>query len=106
MDLVNKYRNERGLKSQYPIKDLCIYAYERAYETQADWSHDQFLDDHCSKTPGFDFCAENLSKGYVTEEDTLNAWDLSPKHQENLVADYTFMCIECVNGYCAQEFGK
>lgn len=103
-NLVNEWRGTHDYPQFIEDPRLCTYAAERAEEIKIDWSHDKFLEDSCNV--GFNTCGENLAKGYTTEEQVLEAWLDSPKHRENLEKDFKYMCIECKDGYCAQQFGK
>ena len=86
---------------------LCAYADKRALEAVIDWSHDGFNEDvdWYYEWLGFDHIAENLSRGFDTEQDTLDAWLNSQLHRLNLEADYTNSCTKCSGNTCAQIFG-
>lgn len=103
--LVNQWRKTNDYPQYIKSPGLCNYARERLEEIKTDWSHDQFMSDSCNKTP-FNYCGENLSRGYLYEEQTLQAWLDSPTHRENIEKDFVYMCVECKDGYCSQQFGK
>ena len=102
-DLVHEWRVENGYTELIHNEYLCAYAKERVEEVKTDWSHDQFMEDKCSKVP-FYWCGENLAMGYLDEEFALRAWLNSPTHKENIEKPYKETCIECSDGYCAQIF--
>ncbi len=101
---VNTWRKTNDLPELPEEESLCKYAEERAVQIKTEWSHEQFHIDDCLKT-SFNLCGENLSRGFFTEEETLEGWKNSPTHLENMKSTWANMCIRCVNGYCAQEFG-
>ncbi len=101
---VNNFRTMHNLSVLSEEPSLCAYAEQRADQIKSEWNHDQFWADKCSKT-NFALCGENLAKNYSTEEQILTGWKNSPTHMENLKKTWSSMCIRCVDGYCAQEFG-
>lgn len=101
---VNSWRTEKGLNHLPEEESLCQYAEKRTIDIQTEWNHDIFKKDSCLNT-NYVFCGENLAKGYQTEEQVLQAWIASPTHYDNLIREWSAMCIKCKDGYCAQQFG-
>ncbi len=106
--LVNNWRVSKNLQSLTKNEKLCSLADVRSVEIQTDFTHAQFFPLAQPITNKYHvIIGENLSKGFDTEQETLNAWLNSPEHYQNLVdSKFTQTCIVCKQTYCVQEFAS
>jgi uncharacterized protein YkwD len=108
MSTVNNWRSTQGFQVYTSNNQVCSLASKRASDARINFSHDGFIE----SIPLFFssekriYLAENLSKGYDTEQETLDSWLTSTEHRKNLDADYKYSCIRCEGSYCAQIFAN
>lgn len=104
---VNNWRIAEGKSAYTEDPMLCGMAALRSEEIISDFNHNGFIE-HITQIRGDRFASigENLSRGYSNEKELLQAWLDSPKHRENLEADFTYSCINCEYSYCVQLFGS
>ena len=77
-------------------KHLCDYATKRLPENINKISHDGFNKSASTLYNfGFNKIGENLASEYNTEQQTFTSWLNSPKHLENLEANFTHSCLKC-----------
>ena len=95
LSLINDYRESQGLSRLLYDDRLCPFAKKRLSQVHSDWSHSGYRAEvlktyciHCT------WSGENLGKGYLSEQEELDAWLASPEHKENIEkAAYTNTCI-------------
>lgn len=103
--LVNEWRVQNGYKAYIYSEFAESVAITRLAEVKKNWSHkgmdiDRFCQKHC-------YLGENLSKDFLTESETLDAWLNSPGHRENLELPFShsaIVCDETVENYCVHIF--
>lgn len=111
-DLVQSYRQEKGLKPYTKSEILCKIANNRVDEIQYNYSHDGFSSELLKPYENeskYTKIAENLgAENFFTnhESDVLKGWKNSVPHNETLMADYTDSCLKCKGQYCVQLFAK
>lgn len=98
---VNEWRIKEGYQPHKKSEFACNVAETRLSETKINWSHDGFRYDRFCESCTI---SENLAKGFIFADRTLNGWLSSPPHRKALEADYTHSCIKCDSGYCVQIF--
>lgn len=104
-NIVNDWRQSRGLQPFQKSEVLCGYALQRMGEIKTDFSHAGFGGDRWF---GSDFknVGENLAQNMFNEQATLNSWLNSPSHRENLERAYTHACIVTDGNFAVQVFGE
>ena len=109
-NLVNDFRSSKGLKKLVFDPSMCDFANTRLKEIHTDWSHSGFLP-VADTTYKYNFAGENLAKGYLSEQETLDGWEQSPKHLEDMVdPNFTRTCVTTdifgSKTYVVQEFAS
>ena len=107
-DLVNIYRQSKGLSMLTKSVVTCGIATLRVNEIQNDFSHDGFRRNSQKWINSYNlsYLGENLAEDYSSEEIVLSKWLKSSKHRENLMDDYSYSCMRCKNNKCVQIFAK
>lgn len=110
LQMVNKERKNRGLKSLTMDKKLLEAAMKRAAETSMYWSHTRPNGSDCY-TVCDDIWAENIASGYASSSNVMTGWMNSPGHKANILSkDFRSIGIGCfeINNryYWVQCFGK
>lgn len=102
--LVQDWRVDQGLQTYTKDQRLCDLASARLPEIKALFEHDGWKE-HIA---GMEYVriAENISRDYSSESNTLDGWLLSPTHKASLDYPYSYSCIKCDGTYCVQEFGN
>lgn len=102
--LVNEWRAQNGYQAFIYSDFAESIAIRRLPEVKKDWSHNGFsYEKYCDSC----YLGENLSRGYLTEPEILNAWLNSPSHRENLELPFSHSAIVCDNteeNYCVHIF--
>lgn len=87
-NLVNEVRSNAELNELHPNTQLnnsaalkCADMQSQGYWGHGDWK--KFI------TVNYQKAGENLAKNYPTDQETVTAWQESPKHNDNLLGDYT-----------------
>ena len=96
MGQINSFRNSKGLSSVSMNSETCSFAKTRAGEINSSLSHDGFrsrLESNSLPYPGFSSVAENLAMHYDYQQ-VIPGWIDSPGHNENLLKDIPFACVE------------
>jgi len=97
-ELVNDYRENKGLNRLIENEGLCQLARIRAIEAQISWGH-YGPNSILNQATGESYCpdcgglGENLARDFNTPQATLGAWIDSPAHKEILEGGYTWGCI-------------
>ena len=112
MELVNRIREQNGLKPLTISEDLSVKARVKAQDMKK-----QGYFSHNSPTYGTPFqmmkrlgityrsAAENIAMGYRSAEAVVNAWMNSPSHRAAILSSrYTTMGIGYADGYWTQWF--
>ena len=91
LELVNKERNARGLKSLTLDPTLTKAANIRAKEIVTLFSHTRPNNTICFtvlKEVGYSYmaCGENIAGGYSTSSKTVEEWMNSPGHRRNILS--------------------
>jgi uncharacterized protein YkwD len=104
MAIVNNWRQTQGFQTYENDELACSFASKRLTQIETNFSHDPFFNEVPLHFPPRVYVAENLSKGYDTEQETLDAWLVSTEHRKNLDANYQYSCIRCEFSFCVQVF--
>lgn len=89
---IQSWRNDIG-KPKYKNSDtLCEFASSRLNDVERNFSHEGFLETNATKYRLNS--AENLAKDWPNEKAVLESFIRSPKHLENLIADYQYACVK------------
>lgn len=93
LKLINNYRVQQG----YPVlkEDIltCTIASFRLSEVQTNFSHQGFY------ALGLTNYAENLAKGFTTDNSVFKAWLASQPHRFNFLSYAKYGCVKEQNGY-------
>lgn len=110
--VVNIYRDSKGLKKLIKSESLCKIAKERSLEIETDWSHEGFQrrstandEQSLTKSSGFNYLGENLVRDTYYAESALTGWIGSELHKKNMDDRFTHSCVKCNKNFCAQVFG-
>ncbi len=90
--LVNRWRASEGMAPYTFDEQLCFFAEKRLKRVQRHFTHDGFAT-IITDVPTYHDYAENLAQGWTREEDILDAWLSSARHERNLRWPYTHACI-------------
>lgn len=113
--ILNEHRVKLSLPELRIDDRLCKYALRRAKETEADWSHNAYVDNRnffyenvCQECSG---AGENLAKDYLYENEIVNGWLKSDAHRRLIEGDFNIGCISAYLGpegkvFVAMEVGK
>lgn len=109
-NLINQYRQEKGLDILAWDYTLYEYAKIRAAEASVKWSHTRPDGTSWKEMDPTTFQGENLAKGYDTAQDAVNAWIASQGHRENILRkNFTRTAIAFYNAengwFWCQTFG-
>lgn len=109
-NIINQYRQEKGLDILVWDDTLYEYAKIRAAETSVKWSHTRPDGISWKEMDPGTFQGENLAKGYDTAQDAVNAWIASQGHRENILRkNFTRTAIAFYNAengwFWCQTFG-
>lgn len=105
-DLVQTWRTKSDLPIYKKSERLCDVAAVRLKKVKVSFSHDGFIEQAvASDWYGYNGVAENLVRGFHSEQDSLDGWLGSPKHLENLEKPFTESCIKCDKNTCIHIFG-
>lgn len=115
-ELINYYRETKGLVTLTIDSGLCNLAEDRAKEIVSDWSHVGFYERSNTELLYNSYCprckriGENLAKDFYTPQDILDEWLKSPVHKELLDYPFNVGCIaihkEKDNFFVVLELGK
>jgi len=106
LSLIATYKQKNDLQAPVKDKKLCDLAKTRLDEVGKDFSHDglRAMGNSTFQYTGFNRISENLSRGYNEPNTVINAWKASPKHNEALLFNHPYACVECANinltNYC------
>ncbi len=89
LELHNKERKSRNLKTLKLDRNLCDYAQKHAEKMakQNSLRHSQMS--NLADAAGSQTVAENIAWGQENEEEVVNAWMHSTGHRMNILGDYT-----------------
>ena len=109
-NIINQYRQEKGLDILVWDDTLYEYAKIRASEASVKWSHTRPDGTSWKEMDPGTFQGENLAKGYDTAQDAVNAWIASQGHRENILRkNFTRTAIAFYNAengwFWCQTFG-
>lgn len=108
-NLINQYRQEKGLDILAWDDTLYEYAKIRAAEASVKWSHTRPDGTSWKEMDPGTFQGENLAKGYDTAQDAVNAWIASQGHKENILRNFSRTAIAFYNAengwFWCQTFG-
>ena len=111
MALVNEAREANGVSPLEWDSDLYEAAQVRAREASECWSHTRPNGSEWYTVDASKVYGENLSRGFTTPEEMVNAWMTSPAHKDNvLFPDFKTMAVaEYISSsgtvFAAQLFG-
>lgn len=102
---VNEWRIKEGYQPYKKSEVACSFALKRLPQVKTDWEagHKGFYE-LAKSYPSNTYWGENLAKGFIFTDRTLNGWLNSPLHRENLEKPFTHSCIKCDSGFCVQIF--
>ena len=96
MGEINNFRASKGLSAVSMNSETCSFARARASEIDSSLSHDGFrnrLNSSSLPYPSFSSVAENLAWHYDYTK-VVPGWIDSPGHNENMLKDNPFACVE------------
>ncbi len=87
--LVNNARQEQNLLPLKNNEALAASALKKCQDMQTSnqWGHGDNWESYI--TVDYIKAGENLAKNYSSDQETVKAWQQSPKHNENLLGDFT-----------------
>lgn len=86
IDLVNRVRQENGLRPLQTYQKLTDAAQVRASEIQQSFSHTRPNGEECF-TVLAEVCAENIAAGYTSGEEVFDGWMNSDGHRANILSE-------------------
>jgi len=102
-NLVNDYREEKGLPRLIHDDNLCVIAKERAKEIKTDYSHAGF--ERRWGTFKYKRISENILHGSISNYAALKNWEGSPAHNAGMLDTEVDRTCVAVNGtYVVQLF--
>lgn len=101
-DLIQEFRTKSGKKPYRQSRFLCYVAEIRLEEVKTDFSHKDFSEWRFCPGCGL---AENLARGFNSEETVLTAWLNSSSHLANLNTNYSHSCLKTDGETIVQIFG-
>lgn len=110
-NLLNDYRKSHSVAPLTWDGSMCTFANTRLKEIHTNYSHKGFYNEEQSFYGNGYTVGENISMGFIDEQDTTNGWIHSPDHLANIIyAGYTRTCIAVDrynnDTYAVQEFAN
>lgn len=103
-EMIVAYKQQNGLQAPTIDQNICKYAQLRLAQVAFNFSHDEFKKPLKFEITDFNEISENLAKGQSFAGDVFNQWKASPSHNEALVKNHLYACVECANingtNYC------
>lgn len=102
--LIAEFQIKNIGRSSVESPKVCAMADKRLAETRSDWSHNGFYV-HL-KDFAYTKIAENIIKGYSTEQLALQGWLNSTSHRKNLAENFVYSCLRCEGNRCVHVFAS